>query len=165
MQLDLFEQLEREEREARQQAYMDEVKKQAAAAELYTDVISLADFERIKAERAISIDPDELPWRRILQSEFEKCNVLSIVPPNAISSLQYSLRKGSIGRDPVKTHLHEIWSEYNWCIWDYEPHGVDWCGAFSLLDRSRDMGEPVWMQLTRVNGKVRFWPECIVDYE
>lgn len=57
------------------------------------EAIGMDQFKQIKTERAISITVDDLPWRKWkLFKDYEECDVLAIVPPNAMSSLEFSFR-------------------------------------------------------------------------
>lgn len=161
-QLDLITIIEAEEREKRmnerREKLQQEVKRINAA-------IGMDEFEQIKANLAQVIHPDSLPWKAWSTfSEYETCNVRAVIPPNAITQGEYARRfpKASYD-DPVGKTYMDLWAAYNWCIWHYEPHGVDWCGAFRILENRRDRGEPVWMRIMRVHGIVRFLPECIVE--
>lgn len=130
--------------------------------------IDMTDFERIKSERALKIDPDDLLWRPASMEHEEECNVLAVIPPNAINSTEWGFRFGfrrGKYHNPEKDACFNLWKEYTSAIWWMRFGEIDWGTAILTMERHRDSGEPVWMRATRYKGKPYFIPECIVDYE
>jgi hypothetical protein len=165
MQLDLMDILNEQEQEKKDVVIKQQHDKEVQEKNV---VIGMDEFEKIKSEKALNIDPDKLPWKPWnLFPEYMDCDVLAVIPPNALSSLEYSFRFGLHTRydDPVQKAYHEIWANYNRLIWHYKPHNVDWCTAFRLLTEHRDSGKPIWMRIVRVKGQVipLFIPECIIE--
>ncbi|MFN0222131.1 hypothetical protein [Paenibacillus sp. KR2-11] len=148
MQIDLFEILSeyaKVERQAKQRASVEALIGEGSKA------IDMPEYERIKAERALKINPDRLPWAPLkIAKEYERCSVQIIVPPTV----------SSVERDR--------WEQYVCIIWDYPREGsgrVGWNQACKLMEKHRDAGEPIWTRLLRVNGKIQFLPDCIVAVE
>lgn len=164
MQLDLLELLEAPEREARAEAAREN---RLQGIKRRNEAIGMDVFERIKADRGLQICLDNLPWKALkIAPEYEKCNVLAVIPPNALCGLEYTMRFPKAHYDDlVKREFEDLWVNYTHCIWNYKPHNADWCKAFRLLEVCRDKGEPIWMQLSRTHGKLSFMPDCIVGIE
>lgn len=134
--------------------------------EEHREVMGMAEFEQIKAEKALCLGINDLPWKRWgIDRNSGDCQAKIIIPPNAISHMTYSKRfPGTRWDNQHRVMCQDIWAQYNHTIWQHKPYGVDWCGAFRILDAHRDSGEPLWVTIWLM-GQHTFIPDCILEVD
>lgn len=166
MQLDLFNLISAEDEQVQR---VVEEERLLQTITKHREALGWDEYEKIKAERSLNVDIDSLPWIQlhpnISTSGYEHCDIKVIIPPDALSYMEYYHRVPSKKRinfnDPVSTHYHEVWAAYTMAVWKYKPHNVDWTGAYEKLSKHRDNGDPIWIRLSRQGGKLA--PDCIIE--
>ncbi|MEK4328934.1 hypothetical protein MKX70_24145 [Paenibacillus sp. FSL R7-0312] len=173
MQIDLFEILNEEKLQAQKLLESESLQERIAESR---KALGWDEYEKLKSERALKIEINNLLWMpshpNVTTSGYEHVDVKVIIPPDVLSPVEYHLRLGQNKRsdyrdDPLRDACRELWSSYNFAIWGYEPHQVDWCGATKLLTRHRDAGDPIWMRLSKIGERLIYGalPDCIVDFK
>jgi len=171
MQMDLFEILNEEKLQA--QNSLESERLQQRITEI-RKALEWDEYVKLKAERALMVDANSLSWMpsypNVSTSGYEHVDVKVIIPPDVLSPVEYYLRLDKSKRsgyhdDPLRDACREMWSSYNFAIWGYSPHRVDWCGATKLLTRHRDVGDPIWIRLSKIGERMihGVLPDCIVE--
>ncbi|MDF9845127.1 MULTISPECIES: hypothetical protein [unclassified Paenibacillus] len=172
MQLDLFDILNEEALQARKSLEATILQERIAESR---QALGWDEYEKLKSELALQIEINNLPWVQShpnMRTGYEHVDVQVIIPPDVLSPMEYHLRLNPKGKlsyrdDNLRVASRDLWSSYNFAVWRYEPHQVDWCGAMKLLTRHRDAGDPIWVRISRIGGRLLYGalPDCIVKIE
>ena len=162
-QLDLFDILGAETKRQQVISRQEAIEKELMIAQ---ERFGKQSFEKIKDVNALNVKIDDLPWKPLrIDPNLELCDVKVIIPPYALSLTEQSRLEGKFGDySDAKISLYDLWAAYNHCIWNYDGHDVDWCGAYKLLAKYRNRSAPIWVRITKYYSKVRFFPESIVEF-
>lgn len=173
MQVDLFDILNEEKIQAQKSLESEHLQQRISDNR---QALGWDEYEKLKSARALKIEINNLPWMpshpNVTTSGYEHVDVMVIIPPDVLSPVEYHLRLSksewsSYQNDPLREASRELWSSYNFAIWGYKSHQVDWCGATKLLTRHRDAGDPIWMRLSKIGERLIYGPlpDCIVKIE
>lgn len=172
MQLDLFDILNEESLQAKKSLEAAILQERIAESR---QALGWDEYEKLKSELALQIEINNLPWVQShpnMRTGYEHVDVQVIIPPDVLSPMEYHLRlspkeKSSNRDDPLCVASRDLWSSYNFAIWGYKPHQVDWCGAIRLLTKYRDAGDPIWVRLSKIGERLIYGvlPDCIVKIE